>query len=400
MYNKTARIGKSRFVSTAALVVWSVSLLAPSGRAALQSTEKKPPISPEARERVRQAVAAVGLVLVRGYGDSQEAGLRPRGSAVIVRKDGVVVTSYHVIAEDKTDRPYDEIYFSLPSKAAPPAQSPKPFRLQIVLVNKIYDLALLRVLTGSAGEAVTAAGDFTAIEIGDSRAPKLLDDLIIIGFPQQGGATVTVNTGLVEGTDPLGNWIKTDARLIHGNSGGAAVNSEGKLIGIPTKVLADRQPVDKDGDGFPDDYKWLGAVGFLRPAYLVDSMLARLRELEIKAPSASLAKDTNPSSPAETQTTELAPLVTVRGVVRSAVDGKPIAGARVGLTLLGSLEVTANNLLTWGGTNAEGEFELNKPVPPGRYTLKAKAIKHEASSLDVEVVQKMALVAIELRPSP
>ena len=168
------------------------------------------------------------------------------------------------------------------------------------------------------------------------------------------------------------------------------VLSEGKLIGIPTKVLADRQPVDKDGDGFPDDYKWLGAVGFLRPAYLVDSMLTRLRELEIRASSASPPKDANPSGPAETQNTEPALLVTVRGVAKSALDGKPITGARVGLTLLGSLEVTANNLLTWGGTNAEGEFELNKPVPPGRYTLKAKAIKHQASSIDVEVVQKMA----------
>jgi S1-C subfamily serine protease len=221
-------------VSTVALVVWSVSLLAPR-RSALQTAEKKPPISPEARERVRQAVAAVGQILVRGYGDSPEGSLRPRGSGVIVREDGVVVTSYHVITEDKTDRPYDGIYFSLPSKAGSPAQHPKPYQLQIVLVHRIYDLALLRVLTDSAGEAVTAAGGFTAIEIGDSRAPNLLDDLIIIGFPQQGGATVTVNTGLVEGADPLGNWIKTDARLIHGNSGGAAVNSEGKLIGIPTR---------------------------------------------------------------------------------------------------------------------------------------------------------------------
>jgi hypothetical protein len=158
--------------------------------------------------------------------------------------------------------------------------------------------------------------------------------------------------------------------------------------------------VDKDGDGFPDDYKWLGAVGFLRPAYLVDSMLARLRELEKNASAAFPAKDVRPSAPAETQNTEPAPLVTVRGVVKSSVDGKPIAGARVGLTLLGSVEVTANNLLTWGGTNAEGEFELNKPVPPGRYTLKAKAIKHQASSLDVEVVRKAPQLIIELRPSP
>ena len=81
-----------------------------------------------------------------------------------------------------------------------------------------------------------------AIEIADSRSVRELDDLAIIGYPEKGGSTVTVNLGTVEGKDILENWIKTDARLIHGNSGGAAVNSRGKLIGIPTKVVVDRQP--------------------------------------------------------------------------------------------------------------------------------------------------------------
>ncbi|HLG17560.1 MAG TPA: trypsin-like peptidase domain-containing protein [Blastocatellia bacterium] len=392
-------MNRRRLASTAALAVWAAALLvAPGGRASwqspLQSTDKKSELSAEARERVRQAVAAVGLILVRRDSDGQERAFRPRGSAVIVRSDGVVVTNYHVIAEDRADRLYDEIYFSLPSKPPSSGQASKSYRLQVVAVNKAHDLALLQVASADA------AG-FPAIEIGDSRAIKLLDDLIIIGFPEKGGATVTVNTALVEGTDLLGNWIKTDGRLIHGNSGGAAVNSEGKLIGIPTKVLADRQPVDKDGDGFPDDYKWLGAVGFLRPAYLVDSMLAQLREQETRASSTPPSKsDETRAAPTEAVTAEPAPPVTVRGIVKSASDGKTIAGARVGLTLLGSLEVTANNLLTWGGTNGDGEFELNKPVPPGRYTLKAKAISYEAFTADVTIDQKSGPLVIELRPSP
>jgi hypothetical protein len=309
------------------------------------------------------------------------------------------VTNYHVIAEDKSDRLYDEIYMSLASEAGvlPPASSRYP--LQVALLNRAKDLALLRVAVKAAGQAPEPF-PFPAIEMGNSRAVKLLENLIIIGFPEKGGSTITLSAGLVEGTDLLENWIKTDARLIHGNSGGAAVAGDGKLIGIPTKVIADRQPVDKDGDGFPDDYRWFGAVGFLRPAYLVESMLAELCQIEAKAASLAADKDHRPSeSTIAPQVLQSAPLLIVSGIVRSAVDQSPIAGARVGLTPVGTAEVTASNLLTWGGTNGEGQFRLNKQIPAGRYTLKARAIGYEAFSLDVEIDQKTPPLAVNLRPS-
>ncbi len=345
-----------------------------------QSPDRKAFISAEARERIRLAIASVGLIVVRKASDTDQQ-LRPRGSAVIIRSDGIIVTSHHVIAEDKTDRFYDEIYLRLPARPGEPPQLSTPYRLEVALANRTHDLALLRVL-----QKETAPLVFPAIEIGDSRAVKLLDDLIVIGFPAAGGSTVTVNQGMVEGIDLLANWVKTGARLIHGNSGGAAVNSEGKLIGIPTKVLADRQAIDRDGDGFPDEHQALGAVGFLRPSHLIVSMLAKMRDTETKSPPVAVKE--------EDQTP-----VRIEGIIRSALDGKPIAGARVGLTVLGSREANPSNLLTWGGTNSEGQFTLNKPVPPGRYTLKAKAIRYEAFSLDVEIKQKTARLVIDLRPS-
>ena len=113
--------------------------------------------------------------------------------------------------------------------------------------------------------------------------------------------TVTISPGVVEGKDILGNWIKTDARVIHGNSGGAAVNSEGKLVGIPTKVVADEQPIDTDGDGFPDDYRRYGAVGFLRPSYLVVDMLTRVDSKD--------APETNSAAPSTPKIVETSTLV-------------------------------------------------------------------------------------------
>ncbi|HYE71902.1 MAG TPA: serine protease, partial [Blastocatellia bacterium] len=256
------------------IAFWQVSLLISillicSGVAMAQSTDRalsrNTLSSQQARERVRQVIPAVGLVLVRNSGNS-EAELRPRGSAVVVRKDGLVATNFHVVARDKTQRIYEDIFLSFalePGVAA--TATPRRYRLKPLLLNQERDLALLRILPEDGKELPS----FHFIELGDAQSLELLDEIAIIGFPEKGGTTVTVNTGVVEGKDSLDAWIKTDARLIHGNSGGAAVNSEGKLIGIPTRVV-----VDSDGE------KSYGAVGYLRPSYLVASMISKYQETE------------------------------------------------------------------------------------------------------------------------
>jgi len=258
------------------------------------------------------------------------------------------------------------------------------------MMNKDYDLALLRIDSDAAGKPVSKSLTFPSVELGDSTKIKLLEDLFIIGFPEKGGASVTVNRGVVEGRDILGNWIKTDARVIHGNSGGAAVNGEGRLIGIPTKVVADEQPIDTNGDGFPDDYRRYGAVGFLRPSKLVAEMLAKLGD----------TGGENTAVPSSPRLIDTAAAITVRGMVKSVgANGKPIAGALVGLLALGETEITEQTLLTWGSTNSEGAFKLNRPVPPGKYTLKAKALGKQVFAQDVEIKAGASLLIIEMSNS-
>ena len=303
---------------------------------------------------------------------------------MVVRSDGVLVTNYHVISNPRTGRAYDEIFLNLSSDGDTDL-SPTRYRLKLALISKEFDLALLRVVSDAGGNPLPDPLNLPSIALGDSRKIKVLEDLFIIGFPEKGGSTITVNRGVVEGKDILANWIKTDARVIHGNSGGAAVSSDGRLIGIPTKVVADEQPVDRNGDGFPDDSRRYGAVGFLRPAHLVAEMIAQLGE----------AVSTNAAAPTGPRLVQPSTLITVRGVVRSG--GKSVAGALVGLLPLGEKNVTESTLLTWGSTNAEGAFKLNKPVPPGRYTLKAKALANQPYSSEVEIGPENSALIVEMR---
>jgi S1-C subfamily serine protease len=350
--------------------------------------QRKPsaPLSSTARNRIRKAVAAVGLILVRNAKDAPSP--RPRGSAVIIRSDGIVVTNRHVITDARSQQTFDEIHLSLSTDEAQSALPPKTYRLNLLLTNAKYDLALLRIKPDASGMA-TRSGVFPFIELADSQAVKLLDDLIIIGYPEKGGTSVTLSEGVIEGKDTLGNWIKTDARVIHGNSGGAAVNRDGKLIGIPTKVEADDQEIDKDGDGFPDAKRSYGAVGYLRPANLVATMLAKIderdsvRRLDVPMPKAKPGNG-----------------IALRGSVRVAPNGKPIVGALVGLVPLGAATVSETNLLAWGNTNADGVFIFNRPVLPGRYTLKARSLGFELYSQDVNITPSSREFEIQLRASP
>jgi hypothetical protein len=60
--------------------------------------------------------------------------------------------------------------------------------------------------------------------------------------------------------------------------------------------------------------------------------------------------------------------------------------------------VTANNLLAWGNTDPDGRFTLNKQIPPGKYTLRVKALGYKTHSRDIEIDQKSPQIVIELSP--
>ena len=73
------------------------------------------------------------------------------------------------------------------------------------------------------------------------------DRLSILGFPAIGGETLTVTEGIISGFEFQGDtrFIKSSAKLDHGNSGGLAIKDSGCVIGIPTFVQ--RGPLESMG---------------------------------------------------------------------------------------------------------------------------------------------------------
>ena len=143
------------------------------------------------------------------------------GSGVIINSSGLIVTNYHVIEGA------DEVKVALSDK--------REFPADIVLKDQRTDLAVLRI-TGNAG-------NLPVIDFADSDQVEVGDLVLAIGDPFGVGQTVTSGIVSALARAPDGStgdqyFIQTDAAINRGNSGGALVDMDGRLIGINSMIVS------------------------------------------------------------------------------------------------------------------------------------------------------------------
>ena len=132
---------------------------------------------------------------------------------------------------------------------------------RLVGTDSVHDLALLR-LTGRPARAREP------VEID----PRRLDPgelITVLGYPLTGGRRMTLTQGVYSGVITVddGDYIKTDADLAGGNSGGAAFDSSGAFVGVPTGLSLVRRVEDED---------WgVDEVGWVIPAAVAERFLQR-----------------------------------------------------------------------------------------------------------------------------
>ena len=213
---------------------------APSPTAAVEPTEEAAE-APGIKELARSTVQIWALQLV---GDSLEPVWS--GSGSVISEDGLVLTNAHVV-DDRLDE-YDELGVAVLNRTDEP---PEPAYLaEIEAVDYALDLAVIRIVSDLDGNPATA--DLPTVDLGDSDDVEIGDHIRILGYPGIGGETITFTDGVVSGfTSERGltgrAWIKTDATIAGGNSGGMAVNDRGEIIGVPTITgsgSGEEEPVD------------------------------------------------------------------------------------------------------------------------------------------------------------
>lgn len=186
------------------------------------------------------------------------------GSGTIISADGLIVTNAHVASpasQGDPDNEPDRLVISIiESEDKPPVPA---YIATVQAVDGYLDLAVLQIVSNVDGSSVDTANlDLPFVEVGDPDEIHIGDHVSIFGFPSIGGATITFTDGSVSGFSPedqLGDraWIKTDATISGGNSGGLASNDKAEIIGVPTiassgadgNITDCRVVQDTNGDG-------------------------------------------------------------------------------------------------------------------------------------------------------
>ena len=329
---------------------------------------------------VTQLVSAVGQVMAGTDNSKGDTDVHMEGSGVVVSPEGIVATNFHVVSEGNKE--YSSIFFNLVDPEHPynPLDRSRLFRTEIMLEDPASDLVLLKIVADADGHPIDPTHVFSVIPLGESKSLTFLDEVYALGFPKAGGSTVTVTRGQISGKEELEDWIKIDAQVTHGSSGGAIVNSGGKLIGIPTRVRPDIQMIDTDNDGFPDTSVTIGTVGLVRPVELVSRMLDQFHN----GKTGNLGKLIQPQR------------LEVKGEVVGD-KGEPVPKALVGLLKAGSREATLENLLTWTRVDGEGKFQFPATVPAGPYTIRIRADGYEIFIDSIELTTENHHLLVKLK---
>jgi len=160
------------------------------------------------------------------------------GSGTIVDESGLILTNYHVVDPDLVGA-YDDI--ALYAASAPEDVPDIAYFGGLAAWDEELDLAIIRITRNRNGIDIDPeALDLKTARMGDSDDLEIGGNLTVLGYPAIGEGSLELTKGSVSGFLAAEGrkqaWIKTDARIAAGNSGGGTFDERGYLVGVPTAV--------------------------------------------------------------------------------------------------------------------------------------------------------------------
>lgn len=146
------------------------------------------------------------------------------GSGCIIDKNGIILTSSHVVSEGKN------IEVTL--------HNGHTYKAKILYASN-KDIALIQI---------KATEPLTTVSLGDSGKAKVGQKVLAIGSPF--GFNGTLTQGIISRIDYAKDKIQTDASINPGNSGGPLITTEGEVIGINQAIYNPDNNISNIGIGF------------------------------------------------------------------------------------------------------------------------------------------------------
>ncbi len=330
-----------RILSSVLSPLLTVILIISGTATALASPERQ-----EAFDAVRAQRATVYIMQVYDNPLGQSI-VSCVGSGTLVSAGGLILTNAHIVLPGDTCRS-DRIAIGLTVRIgeAPVAK----YYAEVVAKNIGWDLAVLQIATDLDGRPIdnrTLSLPYSEVDTAD--ASRLDDTINVVGYvtpDEKSSGAAQVVRGTISGFTAearVGDraWIKSNAVIPGGMSGGGAYNTDGKLIGIPTieparssgGALDCRRIQDSNGDGRVDEQDTCipvsGFINALRPARLARGLILAA-QLGISPKMQQNAQpESGPAAPPSFSRLIFAPGVNQAGMPTNVVTGMPAGTQRL-----------------------------------------------------------------------
>ncbi len=148
-------------------------------------------------------------------------GEKSLGTAFVVDSSGLLVTNFHVIANNK-------------SITVKTAGGDRYRDAKLVAVDRAHDLAVISV----------ESEGLTAVKLADGSELKIGSDVIVIGNPR--GLEQTVTEGIISATRQVGgiDVIQMSAAISSGSSGSPVFTADGTILGVATFKRVDGESLN------------------------------------------------------------------------------------------------------------------------------------------------------------
>ena len=179
-------------------------------------------------ERINPAIVSIDAKIEKGTSS---------GTGCIINKDGIIITSSHVILNS------DDITVTIANG--------EKYKAKVIKTPELNsDISLIKIDVSKPLKTIT---------FGDSKNIKVGQKVLAIGNPF--GFNGTLTQGIVSRIDYKRNKIQTDAAINPGSSGGPLLNTSGEVIGINQAIYN------------PDNNTSNIGIGFAIPINVVKSVL-------------------------------------------------------------------------------------------------------------------------------
>jgi len=254
--NRDRRVlrGRVRMVAAAVVAIGAAAAIAAfflTGTGHSASSQSPTPLAGGTPEAVLTHAEAATVRLLQG----SPANYTGWGSGDILTSTGLILTNAHVaepqapglavaVGEPGSQLGANPQYLTVELTTGPSSPVVARYRAKPVAVNGYLDFAVLQIYATTNGAPVNPDSlHLPYFTLGNDAAVQLDQPVTTLGFPGVAMSdSITVTNGVISTfvPDPLGHVsdprfeLETTARIAHGNSGGAAINNAGQLIGVPS----------------------------------------------------------------------------------------------------------------------------------------------------------------------